>query len=100
MVEINNLELKEVRKEIDRVDNQILSLIEARFELVKKVAEIKKKNDLPIRDLEREKEVIESKVQKTNLPESFIRNFYRSFIDAAIEIERREHKSNWKIKIN
>lgn len=92
MVDINDPELNDVRRQINQVDNQILSLMEARFELIKKVAEIKKNKGLPIRDLEREKEIILSKIQKSDLPEEFISALYRLIIDTNAGMEEQEHE--------
>ena len=58
-----NDELKELRKEIDRIDKQIISLIDERMKISLKVGETKKKNNIPIFDPEREKEVIAGKIE-------------------------------------
>ena len=58
-------------------------------ELVEKVAECKKKKNMPVRDLAREKEVIESKLSKSDLPEEFVRKLYRLIIDTAAEMEEK-----------
>ena len=92
VTEINDPELNELRKEIDELDNQILQLLEERFEVVKKVAERKKQAGLPIRDIKREEIVINSKAEKSGLPEDFVKNLYRSIIDTAIKMEEEEHK--------
>ncbi len=87
MAEIKDKQLTEIRKEIDIMDNQILALMEQRFELVGQVAERKRNAGLPIRDIEREKEVIESKLGKSDLPEDFVRKLYRLIIDTAAKME-------------
>ena len=92
VTDINDKVLDELRKEIDILDNQILEVIEQRFELVKKVAQRKKETGLPIRDIGREEIVINTKVEKSDLPEKFVRNLYRSMIDTAIEMEKEEYK--------
>jgi chorismate mutase len=92
MANLNDEQLNEIRKKIDILDNQILELIEDRFELVEKVAQIKKKKNLPIRDLAREEEILDSKIQKTDLPEKFVKNFYRLLIDTAIKMEKEKIK--------
>lgn len=53
MYQINNL-----REEIDKVDKEILSLIEKRMDIVKKVAMYKKSQGVAILDKDREKQVI------------------------------------------
>ena len=59
-------ELKKLRDEIDKIDNEILLLLNKRMEIVKKVGEIKNSIDAPIYRPEREKEIIE---RLTNLSE-------------------------------
>jgi len=55
------MDLKDIRKEIDAVDDQIAALINKRMEIVKKVAEYKKQagvNAAGIRDIKRETEIL------------------------------------------
>ncbi|MFL0250396.1 shikimate dehydrogenase [Clostridium neuense] len=51
-------ELDNIRDEIDEVDKELTELFEKRMGLVKKVADYKKKNNLPVLNSKREKEVI------------------------------------------
>ena len=51
--------LEELRKRIDIVDSQLVTLLEERFELVAEVAAYKLDNNLPVLHANREKEVIE-----------------------------------------
>lgn len=50
--------LKEIREGIDRVDRDILKLIEDRVNLAREAGELKKKLELPMIDLARERQVI------------------------------------------
>ena len=50
--------LKELRKEIDKIDNKILTLLNERMRIVKKVGELKNTSDAPVYRPEREKEII------------------------------------------
>ena len=56
-------ELQELRKEIDRIDKQIVNLIDERMKISLKVGETKKKYNAPIFDPKREKEVIAKKIE-------------------------------------
>ncbi len=58
--------LQNLREEIDRIDCEILSLLGRRLAVAKKIAGIKKTNDLPILDSARESEIRE-KVRKMAL---------------------------------
>lgn len=53
------MDLPEVRTEIDRINQEILSLFRRRMDCAKTVAEIKKKEHLPIFDAQREREILE-----------------------------------------
>jgi monofunctional chorismate mutase len=53
--------LKELRKKIDQIDREILKWLKRRFEVTKKVGKLKFKENLPPRDLKREKELLKKK---------------------------------------
>lgn len=50
--------MQKIRKQITDIDTEIIKLLEQRFELCKKVGEIKRASNLPILDEKREQEVI------------------------------------------
>ncbi|AAL81825.1 chorismate mutase [Pyrococcus furiosus DSM 3638] len=50
--------LKLLRKEIDKIDNQIISLLKKRLEIAQAIGKIKKELNLPIEDRKREEEVL------------------------------------------
>lgn len=54
-------DLDELRKEIDEIDRKIVSLIEMRTEVSKKVGEYKKSKGLPVLDAAREEIVIKKR---------------------------------------
>lgn len=60
--------LKETRDEIDKIDEQILKLLNQRVELVKKIFEIKKEKKKPLFDPSREKRIIEKLIEKNKGP--------------------------------
>ncbi|EEY34785.1 chorismate mutase [Pseudoleptotrichia goodfellowii] len=51
--------LSEIREKIDKIDKEIVELIEKRLEIVKEVALYKKENNMKVFDSKREKEVLE-----------------------------------------
>lgn len=51
-------EIEDLRKEIDLIDREMASMFSKRMDLVKEIGNLKKKNNIKIRDLEREKQVI------------------------------------------
>ncbi len=50
--------MQEIREQITEIDNKIIKLLEQRFELCKRVGEIKRANNLPILDEKREQEIL------------------------------------------
>lgn len=52
------MDLKELRKEIDAVDAEIVKLFEKRMEISERMAACKQKAGIPVRDEAREKEKI------------------------------------------
>lgn len=53
------LDLEAIRREIDEADNNLINAFERRLQAVLKVAEYKRRNNLPVRDRARELKVIE-----------------------------------------
>jgi len=52
------LNLEDLRKEIDKIDNELIRLLNKRMKIVKKVGELKNSSNAPIYRPEREKEII------------------------------------------
>lgn len=52
------------RSQVDEIDKQMINLFEERMNMVLKIAEYKKNNNLPIFHKDREKEVIEKNVNR------------------------------------
>lgn len=58
--------LREVRQQLDGIDAQLLDLVQQRMKIAEAVAEIKRDNNLPILDSDREKEIIDKMVTRAN----------------------------------
>lgn len=50
---------QQLRKEIDKLDSEILRLLGKRFSLTRKIGKIKQEIDLPIKDAKRESLILE-----------------------------------------
>ena len=90
--------LKELRNEIDKIDNEILSLLNKRMEIVKKVGELKNNVNAPIYRPEREKEIIDrltklSKNQNGILGRDEIEAIFLEIFAISRSLERRERIS-------
>lgn len=84
-------DLNKYRKQIDKIDDKLLKLFSQRMEVVKKVGEYKKKNNLKVKDAKREKIIIQNKISQAkelNLSESFIKKIWKAFFQEAYEIEK------------
>ena len=94
--------LKNYRKQIDRVDKEILFLIKRRFQLAKKIAKYKMENELPVQDQDRESEVLKNVTGQGKLmefSESFIRRLFELILSESNKeqeafIEKKEKRMN------
>ncbi|MDR7870908.1 MAG: chorismate mutase [Tissierellaceae bacterium] len=59
-------DLKTYRDKIDAIDAQLVALFEERMDIVLKIADYKKANNLPILNEGREKEVIAKNISRLN----------------------------------
>ena len=57
MVELEGIQ--ELRKEIDKIDERLIVLLNTRLELARRIGEIKRESNIPVLDEDREKEVLE-----------------------------------------
>lgn len=89
------LDLEQIRSEIDKADRALAKVLETRLNLVMQVAEYKKSKGLPVKDVVREAKVINKVVGYLENPEytPAIRKIMRSVIDAACELEEAELKN-------
>lgn len=66
------------RQRIDEIDEQIVSLLEERYDCVSHIAQIKKENHLPIFDTTREEMVLEKirgKVSNSDYTDAIVETF-------------------------
>ena len=70
------MDLKEIRNQIDQIDNGLLDLFLKRMDLSVKVAEYKMANNLPVLNREREREILKDVMEKSGEDEAYA---YRLF---------------------
>ena len=83
--------LKWFREEIDSIDWELIKLLAKRFEVVVKVWEYKKLNDIQPLQTNRWEEVLSSKkkiARLYNLSEKFIEDIWNRIHEEALEIEK------------
>lgn len=84
-------ELEDLRSEINKIDAKIVELLNKRADIAKKIGEIKKQQNIQVRNLQREKEVI-SNVLKENekyglFPKEALEIIYKEIISAISSLE-------------
>ncbi len=83
------MNLDDIRRQIDEIDQELLGLLSRRADLVHEVGEVKKRDDLQIYAPEREEALLRRLVElnQGRLPEKSIRAIYREIMSAALALE-------------
>lgn len=84
------MDLEDYRREIDRVNREIVDAISRRMNIVEEVAEYKKANDMDIVDEEREEKVkqqFEKLFEEEDLPKEKGREIAEILIETAVQRE-------------
>jgi chorismate mutase/prephenate dehydratase len=90
--------MKELREKINTIDENILSLLAERRQLSLEVVKFKEQNDSPIRDKEREQDLLTSliiKGKKLGLDANYITKIFYEIIDDSIRLQ-----NNYLTKLN
>ncbi|MCK5099167.1 MAG: prephenate dehydratase, partial [Desulfobacteraceae bacterium] len=84
--------LEELRINIDKIDSQILDLINSRLVLGKKIGQIKQKSKTDVLDPSREKQVIEKILNKNKGPaeEQLLKYIFNVIMTATKDIQKRQ----------
>lgn len=84
------MDIDHIRKEIDRLDNELLRIFNERAALALQIGEIKKQKDLPVYDPDREKRIFD-RMQAANpgpLEDNAIVRLFERVIDESRRLER------------
>ena len=83
------MQLEELRKEIDKIDEKLLLLLEERLEKAKQITGYKKENNILETQKEREEEILDKLAQlgKGKLREEYIKNIFRQIIQESHKIK-------------
>lgn len=82
--------LDTLRKQIDQIDEQILTLFAGRFSLVKKIGEYKKNNNMQVLDKNREGKKLQKLIHLGNtqgVSEPFITSVWKSVFAESYKLE-------------
>ncbi len=84
-------ELEELRRDIDNIDKDIVKLLNKRAKVVKNIGEFKKKNNLQVRNFQREKEVFSNILEENEkyglFPKEALEIIYKEIISAMSSLE-------------
>ncbi|MEA3265347.1 MAG: chorismate mutase [Candidatus Fermentibacteria bacterium] len=69
--------IEESRKEIDKIDSEIIRQLNMRIELVLRIKDYKKQDKLPVEDIAREEDII-SNLEYDKLDEDFVRDIFKT----------------------
>ncbi len=85
--------IEKLRKEIDNTDNNIIQLLSKRKGIVKKIADIKRQENKPVIDKEREQEII-NRLKKLSKEKDLDEKFIESVYQIIINNSRNEQENN------
>jgi chorismate mutase len=86
--------LNEYRKEINKIDNDIIDIIKRRMKVSIKIGKYKKDNDIKVLNTGREKEVIDNIINHNNvdkdvcLEEEFIKDLWINLMNYSKKIQK------------
>ncbi|NPE26555.1 chorismate mutase [Methanococcoides sp. SA1] len=83
-----NDEILALRTEIDNLDKEIIQLLEDRFELTKEIGEIKKSENIQVKDNNREEQIIENRISQTGLNEKFITKIFSTIMEESRRLQK------------
>ena len=88
-------EIKQLRKRIDKVDEQILQSLSKRTEICRSIGWVKEKHGIPIQDFPRENDVyvhIRERAVELDLDPSHVEGIYRQIVNMCIAVQDSKGK--------
>ena len=73
--------IENLRKDIDKIDEKIVGLLEKRVKLAGEIGKTKAKQNIGVSDIGREQKVLENICKTTELDKKFIQNLFKDIID-------------------
>lgn len=87
------MNIEEARKEIDKIDDDMIELLAKRKDLIKKIALIKKGLNKSVIDEEREQEIME-RLKKISKEKGLDENFISSIYEIIVKNSRDEQDNS------
>ncbi len=88
-------EIKQLRKEIDEVDEQILRFLSKRTEICRSIGLVKEKHGIPVQDFPRESDVYErmrERAAELGLAPSHVEAIYRQIVNMCSSVQDLNEK--------
>lgn len=79
--------IEELRKEIETIDMEMITLFEKRMSVSSKIAAYKRENNMPVLDKEREKALIAKNV--SNLSNKEFEEYYTEFFTGMLDVSKK-----------
>ncbi|MBP5276080.1 MAG: chorismate mutase [Lachnospiraceae bacterium] len=79
--------IEELRKEIETIDMEMITLFEKRMSVSSKIATYKRENNMPVLDKEREKALIAKNV--SNLSNKEFEEYYTEFFTGMLDVSKK-----------
>ena len=81
--------IDELRQEIDGIDDRLLELFQRRMAVAKEIGQYKKENSLPVKDTEREREIISRLCEKAQ-PElaEYVKTLFASLFEMSGDYQK------------
>ncbi len=88
--------LKEIREEVNQIDQELVRLLEKRYECVDEIVRIKKEQSIATLDSNREQEVLKkvASLVDNKLYEASIVKTFQDIMDQSKEYQKRETRSS------
>lgn len=83
------MDLLELRKEIDNIDNQLIPLLMKRMDISSQVAEYKIKRGIPVLNEEREQQILDNVAEKCGDKGEIIKTIFSSTMDASRALQHK-----------
>lgn len=83
------MDLVELRKQIDKIDSQLIPLLLDRMEVARGVAEYKVKNGIPVLNEKREQEILDNVAEKCGEQGDAIKTVFSSIMDASRALQHK-----------
>ena len=77
---IGQKELKNLRDKVDRIDLEIVRLLEKRWKTTKEIGKVKRKTGVKYYDPRRESQVVKSVTKKTKLDKKFVKKIFTAIM--------------------